>query len=126
LKPNHILATQLFAKSSGHGAPFYEVPALGGQRIMRGYYEGRYRDQLFLAGQTEIRFPIKGRFGAVGFAGLGDVSPDFEAFVLRDVKTTFGGGLRFAFNKEERVNLRADVGFGRSTSGVYFGLEEAF
>jgi hypothetical protein len=24
------------------------------------------------------------------------------------------------------VNLRADVGFGRETSGVYFGLEEAF
>ena len=126
VKPNYILATQFFSKASSSGAPFYEVPALGGQRIMRGYYEGRYRDELLLAGQAEIRFPIKGRFGAVGFAGLGDVSPDFEAFELRDVKTTLGGGLRFAFNKDERVNLRADIGFGRSTNGVYFGLEEAF
>ena len=126
LKPNHVLATQFFSKSSSRGAPFYELPALGGQRIMRGYYEGRYRDELLLAGQTEFRFPIKGRLGAVGFAGLGDVAADLPAFELKNVKTTLGGGIRFAFNKEERVNLRADIGFGRGTSGVYFGLEEAF
>jgi hypothetical protein len=35
-------------------------------------------------------------------------------------------GARFLFNKAENVNLRADIGFGRETSGVYFGLEEAF
>ena len=126
LKPNHILATQVFSKATTSGTPFYEMPALGGQRIMRGYYEGRYRDELFLAGQVEYRFPIKGRLGAVGFAGLGDVAPDFPGFEMRDVKTTLGGGLRFAFNKDEKVNLRMDIGFGRSTNGVYFGLEEAF
>lgn len=126
LKPNHVLATQFFSKAVSSGAPFYELPALGGQRIMRGYYEGRYRDELYLAGQGEYRFPIKGRLGAVGFAGLGDVAPDFSSFEMKNVKTAFGGGLRFAFNKEERVNLRADIGIGRGTSGVYFGLEEAF
>jgi len=126
LRPNHILATQLFSKASSRGAPFYDLPALGGQRIMRGYYEGRYRDELYLAGQVEYRFPVTGRLGAVGFAGLGDVASDLPAFELKNVKTTLGGGIRFAFNKEERVNLRADIGFGRSTSGIYFGLEEAF
>jgi hypothetical protein len=30
------------------------------------------------------------------------------------------------FNQREKINLRADFGFGRDTRGVYFGLEEAF
>jgi hypothetical protein len=30
------------------------------------------------------------------------------------------------FNQEEKVNLRVDFGVGKNTSGVYFGLEEAF
>ena len=126
LKADRIVAVQVFANLVAGTPPFYEVPALGGQRIMRGYYQGRYRDDLFLAGQAEMRFHLTGRLGAVGFAGLGDVAEDFRDFEMRDVKCSFGGGLRFAFNKAEKVNLRADIGFGRSTNGVYFGLEEAF
>jgi hypothetical protein len=34
--------------------------------------------------------------------------------------------LPFVFNKRDKINLRADFGFGQDGSGVYFGLEEAF
>jgi len=34
--------------------------------------------------------------------------------------------LRLLFNEAEHVNLRVDLGFGPSTNGLYFGLEEAF
>jgi hypothetical protein len=43
------------------------------------------------------------------------------------MKYSVGAGLRFLFNKEEKVNLRMDIGFGSDGNrGVYFGIEEAF
>jgi len=43
------------------------------------------------------------------------------------VKLSVGAGLRFLFNKEEKVNLRMDIGIGQNgNTGIYFGLEEAF
>jgi hypothetical protein len=112
---------------SAYGSPpVYELPAMGGQRIMRGYYQGRYRDKVLFATQAEYRFHLKGRFGAVAFAGVGDVGSRLVDVRIRDLKTSLGGGLRFKFNQVENVNLRMDVGFGRNTSGVNFGLEEAF
>ena len=126
MKPHQVLALQAFLQTVTGTPPFYELPALGGQRIMRGYYQGRYRDESLLAGQIEYRARLRGRFGGVAFAGIGDVASDPSDFRIRSLKTSLGFGLRFLFNEAEKVNFRADVGFGRGTSGVYFGLEEAF
>jgi len=126
IKPQQIVAFQVFAQTVGGTPPFYELPALGGQRIMRGYYQGRYRDESLLAGQIEYRTHVYKRIGAVAFAGIGDVGTRLRDIKVTDLKTSLGVGARFLFNKAENVNLRADVGFGRGTSGVYFGLEEAF
>ncbi len=126
LKPEQILAFEVYLQTAAGTPPFYELPALGGQRIMRGYYQGRYRDRTLFATQAEYRFHIKGRFGAVAFAAVGDVASSVRDVKILDLKPSFGGGLRFKFNQVENVNLRMDVGFGRGTSGVNFGLEEAF
>ena len=48
-------------------------------------------------------------------------------FNMKDLKYSYGAGLRFLFNKEQKVNLRMDIGIGQNgNSGVYFGIEEAF
>jgi len=61
------------------------------------------------------------------FAGAGDVFGSPESDIsFSNLKYSYGFGLRFLFNRQERINLRADFGFGRDTRGVYFGLEEAF
>ena len=48
------------------------------------------------------------------------------AYYTPETEFAVGAGLRYLFNKEEKVNLRVDFGVGRNTTGVYFGLEEAF
>jgi hypothetical protein len=46
---------------------------------------------------------------------------------FKDVKYSFGGGLRFALNKAERLNLRVDYGFhSRRQNGFYLQIGEAF
>jgi hypothetical protein len=48
-------------------------------------------------------------------------------FSFSDLKYSYGAGLRFRFNEEQKVNLRVDIGFGNDGNmGVYFGIEEAF
>lgn len=126
LGPGKALAAQVYLNAVHGSPPFYDYPALGGQRIMRGYYLGRYRDKVYLATQAEYRSHLWKRLGYVLFAGFGDVAGRFDDFRLREMKASLGGGLRFKFSKTENVNLRMDVGFGGGTNGVYFGLEEAF
>jgi len=126
LAPDRVIAVQMYGNFAAGDAPFYKLPALGGGNRLRGYYQGRYRDQDYVAAQVEYRTYFWGRLGGVLFAGAGQVSPTLRLLTLSGFHAAAGGGLRFLFNKAEKVNLRADVGFGRGTSGVYFGLEEAF
>jgi len=126
-KPDQVLAAQAYGSFATGSPPFYRLPALGGQNRMRGYFYGRYRDESLVTAQIEYRTYVWRRLGIVVFAGAGEVfgSPESDA-AFREFKQTIGFGLRYKFNVVEKVNLRADVGFGRHTSGVYFGLEEAF
>lgn len=126
LSPDHVLAFQAYGQFAGGNIPFYRLPSLGGQNRMRGYFYGRYVDRYYVAGQVEYRQYFWQRLGLVVFAGLGDVANGYRDFALREFKVSAGAGLRLKFNQEEKVNLRVDLGVGRETSGVYFGLEEAF
>lgn len=127
LLKNQILASNLYVKSVSSNAPFYELPALGGQNRMRGYFMGRYRDRNYVAFQSELRQYISPKIGFVAFGGIGDVGEEITDLSIKNIKYSIGGGLRYLFNKKENVNLRMDVGFGRDgNTGIYFGIEEAF
>ena len=121
-----VLAAQIYLETTGGAPPFFELPKLGGSNILRGYFLGRYRDKDYFAFQAEYRQYFWKRLGFVAFAGFGDVARDLTALSLHRLKPTYGFGLRFLFNEKEKVNLRADIGFGKDTNGIYFGIEEAF
>ncbi|UYZ63822.1 outer membrane protein assembly factor [Hymenobacter weizhouensis] len=121
-----VLALQLVGQFHAGRVPFRELANLGGDRVLRGYYEGRYRDRQLLALQAELRCPLFWRFGAVLFGGLGQVGYRPLELVQNSPKGAAGAGLRFAFNRADRLNLRLDYGRGKTSSGVYFSINEAF
>lgn len=125
--PDEVLAVQLYGAFTAGSPPFYQLPALGGSNRMRGYFLGRYRDRHYVTAQAEYRRMVWWRLGFAVFAGAGEVFGSENSEIrLRNLKWSLGGGLRIAFNRAERVNLRVDVGVGRHTTGLYFQLEEAF
>jgi outer membrane protein assembly factor BamA len=125
--PDQVIALQGYGRFVPGSPPFYELSALGGGTIMRGYFQGRYRDRHYAAAQVEYRGHVWWRLGVVAFAGAGDVfGSDASDFSFSNLKYSYGFGLRLLFNRQEKINLRADFGFGQDTKGVYFGLEEAF
>ena len=125
---DRVLALQAFSfNNTGNDAPLRSLASLGGANSMRGYYAGRFRDNSLAVLQAEFRFPVYKRFGAVAFGSAGDVGHDYKDYALKDLKYSFGAGLRFALNKSEKLNLRLDYGIGQgNNSGLYFQLGEAF
>jgi len=125
--PGQYLALQFYGGFTTGEPPFQSLQRLGGEKLMRGYREGRFSDRNYMLLQGEYRFPLYWRFGAVVFAGVGDVSSRIGAFRLPDLKPSYGFGFRFAVNQEERLNIRLDFGFGqRGNSGLYLTASEAF
>jgi outer membrane protein assembly factor BamA len=110
--------------------PFFYMPALGGSKIMRGYYEGRFRDKLYMATQAEAAIPINvfgiDRFSTVGFAAIGEVANKFDRFHFSGIKWSLGIGLRYLLNKKNRTTIRGEIGFGEKSNGIYFAAGTAF
>jgi hypothetical protein len=114
----------------GGRSPFYLLPQMGSDELMRGYYSGRYRDRNYIAGQAELRYRIDNSFGVVGFVGTGEVF--HSAFSLPQLKPNYGGGVRYFFDIEKGLSVRADYGVGekpageKRESGFYIGLGQSF
>lgn len=136
----HLLALQ-FLHSNNAGEPGFETMALlGGDEIMRGHYEGRFRDNGINAAQVEYRLPLGRkkwiderkkmpffeRFGLVGFVGTGHVYPNLGEMRWDQFVGAYGFGFRWLAIPEERINIRIDIGFGTETPGFYFQIREAF
>ncbi|WP_345248152.1 BamA/TamA family outer membrane protein [Nibrella saemangeumensis] len=127
LHRRQVLALQAYGYFTAGEVPLRSLASLGGATNMRGYYDGRYRDKNQLVFQSEYRVPLFWRLGAVVFANAGNVAGRLDELNLHNVKYSYGGGLRFALNKTERLNIRVDYGIGQGTSrGFYFQLGEAF
>ena len=123
-----IFAFQLFNYMNiGRHIPLRSMAALGGDNIMRGYYNGRFRDRQQLVIQAEYRVPVYNRWGIVFFTSAGDVTGGLMNYSIGSLKYAYGSGIRFALNKAEKLNLRLDYGMtSTGNKGFYLQLGEAF
>jgi outer membrane protein assembly factor BamA len=128
LLPSHIIAIQAQLTFTTGTIPFQQLAQIGGPDLMRGYFQGRYRDRHMMVYQAEYRLPIPfkftNRFKVAGFASAGQVAEHPGNFSLNKFKYAGGVGLRYRFN-EEGLNIRLDVGVGQATY-FYFAFNEAF
>jgi Omp85 superfamily domain len=109
-----------------HGeTPFSILAKLGSTRYLRGIREGRFRDNVAWAAQTELRLPLDGRFAAAAFFAAGDVARSLGALEPRTIKVAGGVGLRYKLTGEG-ATLRADVAMAQAGPEVYVLLLEAF
>jgi len=100
------------------------LPTIGGSRVMRGYFEGQYRDKDLIDFTVELRQRIWGRHGVVVWGGVANLAPSLRKMRLRQTLPNFGAGYRFEF--KQRVNIRFDVGFGRHCNSLELSINEAF
>jgi len=122
-----VLAMQAYANFNAGDVPLRSLAAIGGYNLMRGFYEGRFRDKNMFVLQSEYRVPVWWRLGVVAFANIGNVAHYLSEVNLQYLKYSFGAGIRFALSKTEKLNLRLDYGISPGEqNGFYLQLGEAF
>lgn len=126
LGKKRVLAFQLYTRLNFGIAPLQGQSIYGGAEVARGYFRGRYIDDLMYVAQAEYRHPVGRRWELAGFALTGNVSA-FQENLFGVSKASFGFGPRYFIKKDNRSVLRLDIAFDvEGGSGIYFGVNEAF
>ncbi|HWZ21533.1 MAG TPA: BamA/TamA family outer membrane protein [Cytophagaceae bacterium] len=120
------LAIQTFIQCNTGNSPFNELGLIGGPMIMRGYYLGKYRDNILAAMQVEYRIKIIGRFGMATFLSTGEVAGQVNNLRVPSLRVAYGAGLRIKVSNKDNLNLRLDYGLGNGAGLIYFAVAESF
>lgn len=128
INTKNIIAYQAFFNSTdGSIVPFYELKKIGGDAALRGIHARRYIDKHAFYMQAEYRRFLFWRFNGVVFCGLGDVAARIPEFSIKTLKYNYGLGLRYKLLKDEKINLRFDIGFSSDKQfGIYIEAKESF
>jgi hypothetical protein len=123
---NTVLATQLYNYSTFGKTPLRDQAMLGGASNMRGIYDGRFRDYNSISLIMELRIPVYKRFSICTFGDVGNVYKKGRD-LNSPLKYSYGGGLRIALLKKEKINLRLDYGYySKKNQGFYLNIGECF
>lgn len=143
LGPRTVIAGRLAAGNIfGEKAPFFEfqdqwspdgsINALGGKQSLRGYRTNRFLARSLWFANIEFRIKVaevkfwKQRFGftLAPFFDAGTVRDRWQNLNLNNVKISYGGGLRIAWNQSTIISL--DFGMSKEDKLLFFGIGQIF
>jgi hypothetical protein len=126
--PQRVLAlrfhTSIGDPDRGNRVPFYLQPDLGGQAMLRGYREFRFRDDNLVFLAAEYRWEPAPAFEMALFYDAGKVFPEGEAWALTHLRKSAGMGFRF--KTARRTFLRLDIGRSDEGTRLQFRFGPAF
>lgn len=125
-KTRNTFAVNLYSIFSPGELPFYQMGMLGGIKKMRGFYEGRFRDNNVVLFQLEYRRWLGSVFGVAAFASAGQVARAYDRFHHSYWRYTYGAGIRVRVDPVRKLNLRIDAAVGNGKILPYFTVGEAF
>ena len=125
--PKLILSGRFLNEITIGNAPFFDCSLIGGDNKIRGFYYGRYREQNLSTIQGEARMIVWWRIGFAAFGGLTKLYPGFDALSFNNIKTNYGGGIRFVIDRKQNINLRLDYAIASGgQDGFYISFGESF
>jgi len=127
LNARHNLGFQAIGHFTSGTVPLRELPRLGGPNMMRGFVQGRYRDQQLWSVQAEYRYSLNRFLVAAAFVAAGGVAPTLGEFSVETTRSAGGLGLRLLLNRKKNVYLRTDVALNSNgTTNLYIRMLDAF
>jgi outer membrane protein assembly factor BamA len=143
LGPRTVFATRLgVGNIFGANAPFFEyqdqwspdgsINAMGGRQSLRGFRANRFLARSLWFGNIEVRVRLadtkvqKQRFSftLVPFFDAGTVRDKWQDLSFNNVKTSYGGGLRIAWNQSTVLSF--DYGISKEDKLFFFGIGQIF
>lgn len=106
--------------------PDFHMPALGSNKLLRGFDDDKYKGKHCAAAQMELRFPLFWRIGATTFWGAGNAADDpYE--LTKSIHAAGGIGLRFMVQTKQKINIRFDLTYSDEREiQKYIKIKEAF
>lgn len=122
LSVKNVLAVRLaFAHAKGD-TPFYLLPNLK----MRGFPNGRYKNENSLSGHAEWRHKLASRWGFIMFYESGSTAATSSDLFDEQTINSYGGGIRWQVTEDKKLNLGIDVGYSDDDRAVYVQVGEKF
>jgi len=119
-----VLALRYHGRLAYGNVPWNMLSMFGGSNVMRGYYDGRFRDKGEMDLTVELRQHVWRRNGLVLWLGAGTVFPKISDMRFRKILPNGGIGYRWEFKK--LTNVRLDFGIGKGENSFIFSINEAF
>ena len=91
----------------GNNVAFQLLPTIGGQDLVRGIRQNKFKDNTLFALQTELRIPIWRFLKGAVFASIGDVY-NYNNWHWATPKIGYGIGLRACIH-QAKTNIRFDI-----------------
>lgn len=121
-----VVAAQAVIDATDGTVPFDLLPRLGGQNVLRGYTEPRFRDGAMGAAQLEVRAPLRGIVNVVAFGGAGAAGPSVGTIPDAPLRVAGGVGLRLVLDRSAGLQLRIDCAVAKGGGGLYIAAGDAF
>jgi outer membrane protein assembly factor BamA len=141
--PRTVLTVRVGAGNIfGSKAPFFEfqdqwspdgsINALGGRQSLRGFRQNRFLARSMWFSNVELRVRLaevkfrKQRFSftVVPFFDAGTVRDRWQDLNFSNIKTSYGGGLRIAWNQSTVLSF--DFGLSKEDKLFFFGIGQVF
>ncbi|MUP45637.1 hypothetical protein E0K83_07745 [Gramella sp. BOM4] len=122
---NDIFVARYYSISSFGDVPFVGQNTVGGDNI-RGYSQGKYRDDQLYSIQAEYRHNFPSKFGLVFFGGFATVVPEISELFEHDLLPGIGTGVRYLILPKEKINIGMDVAVGKDDWSLSFRISDAF
>jgi hypothetical protein len=110
--------------ASGHVVPFYLMPSLGGKNTLRGYHDYRFHDNDMQVFSGEVRCALFTHLDVAAFADAGKVASRAGDLDVRDLKHSYGAGLRV--HNATATLVRLDVGHSVEGWQVFIKVSDPF
>jgi outer membrane protein assembly factor BamA len=107
-----------YEPAAGSAVPFYYMLPVGGKDSIRGFSDFRFRDLTAVLLNAEYRWEAFAGMDMALFYDLGDAAHDWEDLSFRDLKQSYGLGLRF--NTYRAIFMRTEVAFGSGEGTRFF------
>ena len=116
----YTLAARAFTELNFNEPTFYNYAILGGDKFVRGYLYGRFRESNMATLQIESRNHLFWRIGLAVFGGYSYMFKDLKSTNATQFKYNYGAGLRFLVDKKGDINLRFDYAVGEDGQNAFY------
>lgn len=123
---NQLLALQAFADVIYGSVPFNQMALIGSSKRMRGYYEGRYRDNCLALFQSEYRMRFSRVIGATLFYNTAVLEDNPVKFFTAKARHAGGVGIRLYIPDNSGLGIRLDYAYNVKPGMLYLVVNEAF